>query len=132
MSHYDRFRHPIKNARGLGSAKDGVHHFVVQRVSAVALLFLSIYFIGFVISLIGADYTSARAAVAHPFNAVLLIAFLIATFWHGQLGLQVVIEDYVHAPWLAVTSQLAIKFVCVLAALASILAVVRIALGAGA
>jgi len=130
MSQFDRFRQPIKNARGLGSAKDGVHHFIVQRVTAVALLFLSIYFIVFVVGLIGADYASARAAVAQPCNAVLLIAFLIASIWHGELGLQVIIEDYVHTPWLALTSRLVIKFVCVLVALASILAVVRIALGA--
>lgn len=130
MSQFDRFRQPIKNARGLGSAKDGVHHFVVQRVTAVALLFLSVYFILFVVGLIGADYASARAAVAQPWNAVLLIAFLIASIWHGELGLQVIIEDYVHTPWLALTSRLVIKFICVLVALASILAVVRIALGA--
>ncbi|SFN07247.1 succinate dehydrogenase, hydrophobic membrane anchor protein [Dokdonella immobilis] len=130
MSHFDRYRQPLKNARGLGSAKDGVHHFIVQRVTAVALLFLSVYFLVFVVGLIGVDYASARAAVAHPCNAVLLIAFLIASIWHGELGLQVIIEDYVHTPGLALTSRLVIKFVCVLVALASILAVVRIALGA--
>lgn len=130
MSGFDRFRTPLKNARGLGSAKDGVHHFVVQRATAVALVFLGLYFVGFAISLIGADYAAARAAVAHPFNAVLLIAFLVTSFWHAQLGLQVIIEDYVHAPILAITSQLAVRFVCVLATLASVLAVLRIALGA--
>ena len=130
MSHFDRFRHPIKNARGLGSAKDGVHHFIVQRVTAVALLFLSVYFLLLVVSLVGSDHATARAAVAQPWNAVLLIAFIVASIWHGELGLQVVIEDYVHTPWLALTSRLVIKFICVLVALASILAVVRIALGA--
>lgn len=129
MSEVDRFRHPIKNARGLGSAKDGVHHFMVQRVTAVALLFLCVYVVYLVITLVGSDYAAARASIAHPCNATLLIAFLIAMFWHGQLGMQVVIEDYVHTPWLALTSQLIVKFVCVLAALASILAVIRIALG---
>lgn len=130
MSGFDRFRTPLKNARGLGAAKDGVHHFVVQRITAVALFFLVIYFVGFLVSLAGADYAAARAAVAHPCNAVLLIAFLIAMFWHAQLGLQVVIEDYVHTPGLAILSQLAVRFACVLAALASVLAVLRIALGA--
>jgi succinate dehydrogenase / fumarate reductase membrane anchor subunit len=130
MSRFDQFRNPIKNARGLGSAKDGVHHFIIQRITAIALLFLAIYFVGFLVSLAGADYAAARAAVAHPCNAVLLIAFLIAMFWHGQLGLQIIIEDYVHTPWLAIASQLAVRFICVLAALASVLAVVRIALGA--
>jgi succinate dehydrogenase / fumarate reductase membrane anchor subunit len=130
MSQIDKYRHPIKNARGLGSAKDGVHHFMVQRITAVALLALCVYVVYLLISLIGADYQAARAAVAHPCNAILLVAFLVAMFWHGQLGMQVVIEDYVHTPWLALTSQLVVKFVCALAALASIFAVVRIALGA--
>jgi len=130
MSEVDKFRHPIKNARGLGSAKDGVHHFMLQRVTAVALLALSVYVVYLLVSLVGADYATARAAVAHPCNAVLLIAFLVAMFWHGQLGMQVVIEDYVHTPLKALTCQILVKFVCALAALASILAVVRIALGA--
>ncbi|MFD0738335.1 succinate dehydrogenase, hydrophobic membrane anchor protein [Lysobacter koreensis] len=130
MSMHDKLRTPLKRARGLGSAKDGTHHFIVQRITAIALVFLSIYVIGLVISLIGGDYATVRAAIASPVNAVLLVAFVIATFWHAQLGMQVIIEDYVHTPWLAVTSQLAVIFVCVLAALASVLAVIRIALGA--
>ena len=129
MNGHDKLRTPLKRARGLGSAKDGTHHFIVQRITAVALVFLSIYVIGLVISLVGGDYAAVRAAVAHPANAVLLVAFLVATFWHAQLGMQVIIEDYVHTPWLAVSSQLLVIFVCVLAALASVLAVIRIALG---
>lgn len=126
----NRLRNPLKTARGLGSAKDGTHHFVVQRVTAVALVFLTIYVIGLILSLIGGDYASVRATVGHPCNAVLLSAFLIASFWHAKLGMQVIIEDYVHTPGLAMASQLAVVFVCVLAALASVLAVIRIALGA--
>lgn len=129
MSANDELRTPLKRAHGLGSAKAGTHHFIVQRITAVALVFLSIYVIGLVISLIGGDYAAVRAAVASPVNAVLLVAFLIATFWHAQLGMQVIIEDYLHTPWLAVTSQLAVIFVCVLAVLASVFAVIRIALG---
>jgi len=130
MSARDKLRSPLKTARGLGSAKDGTHHFIIQRITAIALIFLSLYVIGLVVSLVGGDYAGVRAAVAHPVNAVLLVAFIIATFWHGQLGMQVIIEDYVHTPWLAITSQLAVIFVSVLAALASVLAVIRIALGA--
>ena len=129
MSTHDKLRTPLKRASGLGSAKDGTHHFVLQRITAIALVFLSIYVIGLVISLVGGDYAAVRAAVASPVNAVLLVAFLVATFWHAQLGMQVIIEDYVHTPWLAVTSQLLVIFVSVLAAIASVLAVIRIALG---
>ncbi|KRA20521.1 succinate dehydrogenase, hydrophobic membrane anchor protein [Lysobacter sp. Root604] len=130
MSGRGKLRNPLKTARGLGSAKDGTHHFVVQRVTAIALIFLSLYVLGLVISWIGGDYAAVRASVAHPCNAVLLVAFLVAMFWHAKLGLQVIIEDYVSHHGLALASQLAVVFICVLAALASVLAVIRIALGA--
>ncbi|MBF6024714.1 succinate dehydrogenase, hydrophobic membrane anchor protein [Lysobacter niastensis] len=130
MSSQNRLRNPLKTARGLGSAKEGTGHFIVQRVTAVALVFLSLYVIALIVNLIGHDYEYVRHSVASPFNAVLLVAFLIATFWHMKLGLQVIIEDYVHTPWVAVASQLAVVFVCVIAAVASVLAVIRIALGA--
>ncbi|HEV8694895.1 MAG TPA: succinate dehydrogenase, hydrophobic membrane anchor protein [Lysobacter sp.] len=126
----NRLRTPLKAARGLGSAKDGTHHFVLQRITAVALVFLSLYVVWLILSLVGSDYATVRAAVATPGNAVLLIAFVIATFWHAKLGLQVVIEDYVHTPWSATVLHLANIFICVLAALASVLAIIRIALGA--
>lgn len=125
-----RLRNPLKNARGLGSAKDGTGHFIVQRITAIALIFLSIYAVGLIVSLIGDDYASVRATVAHPCNAILLIAFSIAMFWHAKLGIQVIIEDYVHTPFSATTMYLINIFVCALAAIASVLAVVRIALGA--
>ncbi len=130
MNQLDPMRAPLKNARGLGSARHGTHHFIIQRITAIALLVLVIYFVALLVSLAGADYASARAAVAQPVNAILLIAFLIAMFWHGQLGMQVVIEDYVHPPGKAMIFQVVLIFVCVLAAVASIFAVVRIALGA--
>ena len=120
---------PLKRARGLGSAKSGTHHFIVQRVTALALIPLVLWVIWLALALMHADYTQARALVHQPVNAVLLIAFVIGVFWHAQLGLQVVVEDYVHTRWLEVTTQLAIKFLCVLGALASVLAVVRIVLG---
>ena len=126
----NRLRTPLKTARGLGSAKDGTHHFVLQRITAVALVFLSLYVVWLILSLVGSDYATVRASVANPCNAVLLIAFVVATFWHAKLGLQVIIEDYVHTPWSATALHLANIFVNILAALASVLAVVRIALGA--
>lgn len=122
------FRTPLKTARGLGSSKGGLHHWIFQRVTAVALVFLATWFLIFVVGLVGSDYVTATAAVAKPYNAILLIAFLIAAFWHAQLGVQVVLEDYVHG-LVGVLSQLAVRFLCVLAALAGIFAVVLIALG---
>lgn len=127
MNH--RYRSPLKDVRGLGSAKDGTHHFIVQRLTAIALIVLTCWFLYLVIGLIEVDYLTAADAVAKPWNAILLVAFLVAMFWHAQLGLQVVIEDYVHSHGLALTAQIAVRFICILGALASVFAVVRIALG---
>ena len=125
-----QFRTPLKQARGLGSAKDGTGHFLWQRVTAVALVLAGAWLLGLLFSLAGSDYGHARALVADPLNASILVAFLVAASWHAKLGLQVVIEDYVHAPMLAGIAHLANLFVCALAAIAGILAVVRVALGA--
>lgn len=124
-----RYRTPLKDVRGLGSAKEGTHHFIVQRLTALALIPLTCWFLYFVVGLMHADYLSATDAVAKPWNAMLLIVFLVAMFWHAQLGVQVIIEDYVHSHGLALTTQIAVRFICILGALASVFAVVRIALG---
>lgn len=125
----NRYRTPLKNARGLGSAKHGTGHFFGIRLTSIALIPLGLWFLFFVVGLVQADYLTATDAVARPWNAIMLIAFLVATFWHTQQGLQVVIEDYVHHAGLALTAQLAVYFICILGALASVFAVVRIALG---
>lgn len=121
-------RHPFKTARGLGSAHAGVHHWWVQRVTAAALVVLGIWFVILVLGLLGADYATARTTLAQPWNALLMIAFLLAMFWHAALGLQVVIEDYVHTRWKEVFAVVAVYFLAVIGALASVLAVLRIAL----
>jgi succinate dehydrogenase / fumarate reductase, membrane anchor subunit len=122
-------RDPLAKARGLGSAKDGVNHWWMQRVTAMALLFLAPWFIYFAVSLMGADYYSVRAAIAKPLNATLLVSFMIAMCWHARLGLQVVVEDYIHG-WQEITLQLVIKFAYAIAAIASIIAIGRIAFSA--
>jgi succinate dehydrogenase / fumarate reductase membrane anchor subunit len=123
-------RNPLKRARGLGSAQFGVSHWWTQRVTAVGLIILGLWLVALVLGLLHSDYATARAAVAKPWNAVLLIAFLITAFWHAVLGLQVVIEDYVHTRWKEIVLLVAIKFLAVLSVLAGTLAVLRIALGA--
>lgn len=121
-------RHPLKVARGLGSSQSGVEHWWMQRLTAAALVLLGVWFVVTVLGLLHADYAAARVVVARPWNALLLIAFLLTVFWHAVLGLQVVIEDYVHTRWKEVILLVAIKFLAVLGALASVLAVLRIAL----
>ena len=121
-------RNPLKVARGLGSAKDGTSHFIHQRVTAIALVFLGIYFLGLVVSSSVGGYDAVHAAIRHPANAVLVVAFVIAMCWHGALGMQVVIEDYVHSGW-GIAFQLLNRFVFAIVAIAGVLSVIRIALG---
>lgn len=106
---------PLARVLGLGSAKEGVGHWWWQRLTAAALVPLGIWFVIAVISLVGAGYGEARAWVTAPLNMVLLIAFSAAVLHHAQLGLQVVIEDYVHNEALKLSGLLAAKALAVLA-----------------
>ncbi|WP_449447963.1 succinate dehydrogenase, hydrophobic membrane anchor protein [Thermomonas brevis] len=123
------YRTPLKRAQGLGSAKDGTGHFIWQRVTAIATGLSALWLLGMVLTMRSADYAYMHGLVADPVNASVLIAFLLGMFWHAKLGLQVIVEDYVHTPLSAAVAQLAIIFICALAAIASVLAVLRIALG---
>jgi succinate dehydrogenase / fumarate reductase, membrane anchor subunit len=91
------FRTPAKKVRGSGSAKDGTSHFLRQRLTALANIPLLLFFVGFIISLNGANHSEVVAAVSHPVTAIALIAVMISAFIHMKLGMQAVIEDYVHA-----------------------------------
>ena len=123
-------RTPLANARGLGSAREGVGHWWQQRLTSLALVPLGLWF-GFSVALLGtADYYTAVAWLAHPVNAVLMILMLAVTFWHGVLGLKVVIEDYVDTEWKKFTLILLVQFAAAILALVGIFAVLRIALGA--
>lgn len=122
------FRTPIARARGLGSGKTGTGHFWWQRVTAVALVPLVAWFIGTLLSLVGADLGTVQETLARPWNAILFAFFAIAMFWHAKLGLQVVIEDYVHARAIEIALQLLVTFLCAIGALASLYAIARIAL----
>jgi succinate dehydrogenase / fumarate reductase, membrane anchor subunit len=90
------FRTSAKRVRGSGSAKDGTTHFWRQRMTALANIPLLLFFIGFIVSLNGATQAEVVAAISHPLTAIALIAVLISAFIHMKLGMQVVIEDYVH------------------------------------
>ena len=122
-------RTPLKRAYGLGSAKDGTHHFIWQRITAVATGLSGLWLLGMLLSMRTAEYAFVHGLVADPVNATALIAFLVTMFWHAKLGLQVIVEDYIHAPLAGAVAHLAILFICALAAIASVLAVLRIALG---
>lgn len=106
---------PLARVLGLGSAKEGAEHWWWQRLTAVALVPLGLWFVIAVITLVGAGYAEARAWVGAPLNMVLLIAFTAALLHHAQLGLQVVIEDYVHSEACKLAGLLAVKFLAALA-----------------
>lgn len=122
------YRTPIARARGLGSAKSGVGHFWWQRVTAIVLAVLVPWLVGILVSFVGADLATVHATLAKPYNAILFAIFVLALFWHAKLGIQVVIEDYVHTRAYEITLQLLVTFLCVFGALASLYAIGRIAL----
>lgn len=126
-------RTPLKVAHGNGPSGTGVPHWWLQRVTAVALIPLSIWFLFLLGGLVHATYPEVLASIAQPVHALFLIVLSVCLFWHGALGLQVIIEDYVHTRWLELTLQIALRFGALLGALACVLAVLSVWLtGAGA
>jgi succinate dehydrogenase / fumarate reductase membrane anchor subunit len=121
-------RSQLGRARGLGSAKSGVAHWWAERVTSIALVPLTIWFICAAVRLVGASHDEVLYWVASPVTIVLLICLLLATFYHMQLGLKVVVEDYVHVDSARFILLLAIKAVCFVAALAGIVSVLKMGL----
>lgn len=122
-------RSPLGQARGLGAAKSGTHHWWAQRVTAVALLPLSLWLVFGLVCQAGGEHAAVSAWLAQPWTAVGMILFLATMFYHSQLGLQVVIEDYVHGEFARVASLVLMKFAHVALAAAGIFAVLQVAFG---
>jgi succinate dehydrogenase / fumarate reductase membrane anchor subunit len=122
-------RTPLARARGLGSARDGLHHWWAQRLTAIALIPLVVWFAISLVMLSGADYGVARAWIGSPLVMVLLILTITVGLHHGQLGLQVVIEDYVHGDGKKLALIVAVRFVAVIFGLAATVAILRIGFG---
>lgn len=120
---------PLKNVRGLGSAKDGTEHWWMQRVTAIALVPLIVAFAVIVIRATGADYASASALLGNPVVTGIIILLVVATMWHAKLGLQVVIEDYVHGHAAKLFLMFANTFGCWIIGLVCVLAQLKIAFG---
>jgi len=125
-------RNPIARIRGLGSAKEGVQHWWAQRLTALALVPLSVWFVAGMVALTGATHAEAAEWVGHPFNATLMILTLGLVCHHGQLGLQVVIDDYVHAEGARLLLLIAARLLALALALAGIVAVLRLMLAGAA
>ncbi len=124
-------RSPIGRVLGRGSAKSGVSHWWVQRLTAVALVPLTVWFGFAVVHLPTSDYEAVRAWVASGINPVLLLLLIGALAWHSALGVQVVLEDYVHAKGLKLAALLASTLLHALLAVAGVYAVLRIAFTTG-
>ena len=120
-------RSPLGRVRGLGSAKEGVQHWWAQRVTALALLPLVLWFMVSLLSLQHAENAAVVDWIGRPFNSALLILLLISLFYHAILGLQVVIEDYVHTEAVKMSALIIMRFVLILLAVIAIISVVRIA-----
>jgi succinate dehydrogenase / fumarate reductase membrane anchor subunit len=122
-------RTPLKEVRRLGSAKEGADHFWMQRLTGAANLFLAIFAIGLTVSLVGADYADVAAAIAHPLVALPLILFLVSAAIHMRLGMQVIIEDYVHGEGTKIVLLMLNTFFAIAVAAAGALAILKLTFG---
>lgn len=122
-------RTPLGRVRGLGSAKEGTNHFWEQRLTAIALIPLSIWLAVSIAQVAGAGQPEVAAWLSHPLSGLAMILFLAVGFFHFKLGLQVVIEDYVHTESTKITLLILNTFVCVVLALAGIISVLKLMFG---
>jgi succinate dehydrogenase / fumarate reductase membrane anchor subunit len=120
-------RTPIARVRGLGSAKGGTHHWWMQRLTAIALVPLTAWFVTSLICFAGADHAAVSAWLGSPLTAVLMLLLIVATFHHMQLGLQVVVEDYVHQEAVKIGCIIGIKLASYALAVAACFAVLKVA-----
>lgn len=122
-------RTPLSRVRGLGAAGHGTEHFWRQRLTSLASLVLSVFLIGLALSLVGAPYEAVAARLASPFVAVPLIATVIAFAYHMQLGMEVIIEDYVSAEAGRLAALIANNFFCIAVALVGVFAILKLSIG---
>ena len=122
--------HPLARARGHGSAKKGSHHWLAQRASAVLLLVLSPWLVYALICIAGTEHAEAVQFAARPWNASLLILTLLSLLYHGMLGLQVVVEDYVHQHSVEIALHFLVRGLTLLAAVLGVVHILSLVLGA--
>jgi succinate dehydrogenase / fumarate reductase, membrane anchor subunit len=123
-------RSPLGRARGMGSSKHGVGHFIAQRVTAVALVFLVLWAMASGVALAGGDYETAAAWLRSPINAGLASLLAFAAFWHMQLGMRTIIEDYLARPATKAVCLILNIFLCWAAGALTILSILKVALSA--
>lgn len=123
-------RTPLKNVRHLGSAREGASHFVMQRLTGVANVVLAIFLVWLVTKIAGADYKTARAMLHNPFVALGLLALIGSGVIHMRLGMQTIIEDYVHTEGAKLAALAANTFFAILIGLSSVFAILKLSFGA--
>ena len=123
-------RTPLGRVLGLGSAKDGTDHFISQRISAIALALLGLWFLYSMLTIESLSYLDVLRFVASPINAVLLTLLSVTVCYHAWLGVQVVIEDYVHSPGLKIVSLIASRFAHAFIAIVCVYSILVLGLGA--
>ena len=121
-------KNPMARAHGLGSAKSGTHHWLMQRITAVGNLFLGLWLICSLIYNVDMTYTDAVLWISEPLNAVGMILFVLCTFYHAVLGSQVIIEDYVHHEGFKLFKLLGQRLVFFAMAVACVFSVLQVAL----
>lgn len=121
-------RQPLARVKGLGASGEGSHHWWWQRLTALSLVPLTLWFLFSVIGQLGSDFAAVRSWISQPHVAVLLLLYLVSMFYHGMLGMQVILEDYIHTEGLRLVIILFTKAVLLVAATASIFAVLSVAL----
>ena len=123
-------RTPLGKVRGLGSAKDGTEHFWKQRLTGVANMILVCWMLVVLVKVAGADYETVKRTLARPQNAIAIALFMLSVTMHMRLGMQVIIEDYVHSEGRKFLALMANSFFTVVIALTSIYAILKLSLGA--
>jgi succinate dehydrogenase / fumarate reductase membrane anchor subunit len=125
-------RSPLARVLGRGAAKEGVHQWWVQRLTSVALVPLGVWFVISLLSLPALDHATVIARIGQLWTAVFLILLVLTATWHSQLGVRVVVEDYVHGSGAKALALSLVTFFHVVVAAAGVLAVLKVALGRGA
>jgi succinate dehydrogenase / fumarate reductase, membrane anchor subunit len=123
-------RTPLAKVRGLGSAKEGTDHFWKQRITAIANIFLVSYLIVLLVQLAGADYATVKRALARPQNAIALLGLVLSVVMHMRLGMQTIIEDYVHSEGRKVAALMLNTFFSILIGITCVFAVLKLSFGA--